>query len=124
VHEGGLCPRHQSQRQHDVDARRESSSARGYKWRWRNYRRAWLRAHPLCGDRVDGRSTEHSECAQAHRVSAATDVDHIAPHRGDEQLFWDARNHQSLCHACHSAKTAREDGGFGNRGRGRPISGD
>ena len=42
-------------------------------------------------------------------------VDHIAPHQGDDALFWDQTNWQPLCNGCHSAKTAREDGGFGNR---------
>lgn len=43
-----------------------------------------------------------------------TDVDHIVPHRGDPELLYDEANLQSLCHECHSKKTAREDGGFGN----------
>ena len=38
----------------------------------------------------------------------ATDVDHIIPHRGDMKLFTDPHNLQSLCHACHSRKTAAE----------------
>ena len=44
----------------------------------------------------------------------ATDVDHIIPHKGNEDLMWDEENLQALCHACHSRKTAAEDGGFGN----------
>ena len=28
--------------------------------------------------------------------------------------MWDEENLQALCHACHSRKTAAEDGGFGN----------
>jgi 5-methylcytosine-specific restriction protein A len=40
-------------------------------------------------------------------VKAATDVDHVIPHRGNERLFWDEGNWQALCHECHSAKTAR-----------------
>lgn len=47
-------------------------------------------------------------------IEQATDLDHIEPHRGDMTLFWDHDNWQSLCHSCHSAKTASEDGGFGN----------
>jgi 5-methylcytosine-specific restriction enzyme A len=35
-------------------------------------------------------------------------VDHITPHKGDRQMFWDRSNWQSLCHRCHSRKTARE----------------
>jgi 5-methylcytosine-specific restriction protein A len=38
----------------------------------------------------------------------ATDVDHVVPHRGDRQLFWDTSNHQALCHSCHSRKTGKE----------------
>lgn len=44
----------------------------------------------------------------------ATDVDHITPHRGDAGLMYANANMQSLCHECHSRKTATEDGGFGN----------
>lgn len=43
----------------------------------------------------------------------ATVVDHNIPHKGNKVLFWDVSNWQSLCKACHDAKTAREDGGFG-----------
>lgn len=38
----------------------------------------------------------------------ATDVDHIKPHGGDKELFWDTSNLQALCHRCHSSKTANE----------------
>lgn len=27
-------------------------------------------------------------------------------------MFWDQRNHQTLCEPCHNRKTALEDGGF------------
>jgi 5-methylcytosine-specific restriction protein A len=27
--------------------------------------------------------------------------DHIVPHRGDERLFWDEANLQTLCKRCH-----------------------
>jgi 5-methylcytosine-specific restriction protein A len=47
-------------------------------------------------------------------VKAATDLDHIVPHKGDMVLFWSPGNWQSLCHACHSRKTMMEDGGMGN----------
>lgn len=46
---------------------------------------------------------------------AASCTDHITPHHGDWKLFWERRNHQSLCDGCHSRKTATEDGGFGNQ---------
>ena len=43
-----------------------------------------------------------------HRTPA-TVVDHIVPHRGDPQLFWDESNWQPLCKACHDHKTGTED---------------
>lgn len=49
--------------------------------------------------------------------AAAECVDHIRPHKGDQELFWDPANLQSLCDSCHSRKTATEDGGFG-----RPVT--
>ncbi len=94
------------QRQREIDANRASSNERGYDSRWRKARAAYLRKHPLCKAHLD-----------RGEIAAATDVDHIKPHRGAKALFWDSSNWQSLCHACHSEKTAREDGGFGN-GRG------
>ena len=39
----------------------------------------------------------------------ATVVDHVVPHRGDEQLFWDRSNWRALCKRCHDQKTRRED---------------
>ncbi len=65
--------------------------------RWQRRSRGYLRDNPLCVD-----------CAELGVVEAATDVDHIVPHRGDPVLFWDRNNLQSLCHPCHSRKTARE----------------
>lgn len=41
-------------------------------------------------------------------------VDHIRPHKGDMELFWDGSNWQSMCDLCHRKKSASEDGGFGN----------
>ncbi|TPW30330.1 HNH endonuclease, partial [Martelella alba] len=36
-------------------------------------------------------------------------VDHIRPHRGNDDLFWDRANWQPLCRHCHnSAKQAEE----------------
>lgn len=48
------------------------------------------------------------ECAKFGLRIPATDVDHIVPHRGDWSLFVDSDNLQSLCHSCHSRKTALE----------------
>jgi 5-methylcytosine-specific restriction enzyme A len=70
--------------------------------RWLRLSRRFRRVNPLC-----------VECAAAGRTVAAQVVDHIRPHKGDETLFWDWKNLQSLCGSCHSAKTVAQDGGFG-----------
>lgn len=90
------------------EQQRGSAHARGYTRRWERYRKAWLAEHPICGDRASTRSTAHSRCWKERRVVAARHVDHITPHEGDQELFWDSANHQSLCASCHSRKTIAE----------------
>lgn len=46
-------------------------------------------------------------CAMCHREAAGV-LDHIKPHRGNQELYWDQRNWQALCTNCHGIKTARE----------------
>ncbi len=65
---------------------------------WRRIRAVVLAREPLCRC-----------CAGQGRVRAATEVDHID---GDDGNHADS-NLQPLCRPCHSAKTARENGGFG-----------
>lgn len=86
-----------------ADRKRETSTQRGYGYKWQKASKGFLTAHPLCA--------EHDRLGQ---VVAATEVDHIVPHKGDMALFWERANWQPLCRSCHSAKTAREDGGWGN----------
>lgn len=76
--------------------KRESSTKRGYNWRWRNYRVRFLKENPLC--------VEHLRLG---KVVAASVVDHKTPHRGDDQLFWDPNNHQALCDECHNRHKQR-----------------
>ena len=82
---------------------RQSSHSRGYDRRWQKIRTMHLSEYPLC-----------VECQKQGKLTAATVVDHITPHKGDWTLFNNPANHQSLCASCHSFKTAAEDGGFGN----------
>ena len=79
-----------------LDKRRGNAQSRGYNWRWQKARLAHLGKHPLC-----------IECSTLGRVTAASVVDHIVPHRGDQELFWDLSNWQSLCAPCHNRKTGR-----------------
>jgi 5-methylcytosine-specific restriction protein A len=56
--------------------------------------------------RPDGQVPIMSQCFDEGRVTAAYQVDHVVPHRGDPVKFWDERgNWQSLCAACGSRKT-------------------
>lgn len=72
-----------------------------YSHRWRVARARFLALHPLC-----------IFCKALGRVTPATVVDHITPHRGDEGLFWDQSNWQPLCKPCHDgAKQALEKSG-------------
>ena len=68
-----------------------------YRKDWKIIRKTQLMKEPFC-----------RECRRAGRIVPATDVDHIVPHRGDLKLFYSADNLQSLCHTCHSRKTAEE----------------
>jgi 5-methylcytosine-specific restriction protein A len=52
-------------------------------------------------------------CKKKGRIMPATVVDHIEPHHGGYDSFWDPGNHQAMCKRCHDIKTATEDGGFG-----------
>lgn len=95
-------------RERDDRCRRGSARERGYDSRWDRYRLGFLKRHPLC-----------AVCLAEGRTTAANVVDHVVPHRGDERLFWDQRNHQALCDHrspwnCHGVKTATQDGGFGS----------
>ena len=83
--------------------------------RWKRLRVRQLQAEPLC-----------RMCAQLKKLVEATVVDHVKAHRGDEELFFDESNLQSLCKPCHDAhKQAQEHSANGIlRGAGhdgRPL---
>lgn len=106
---GGYCDAHQSlvrQAQRQADKDRGNSTERGYNYRWQVESKLFLNEHPLC---------EICQKKTPPRVTAATLVDHIIPHKGDQGLFWDKSNWQGSCDKCHNIKTASEDGGFGNK---------
>lgn len=106
---GGYCSTHKHEdRVHTraLDQQRGSRHERGYDSKWVKARAGYLLHHPLC-----------AECERQGRITPATVVDHVVPHKGDVGLFWDVSNWQPLCAPCHNEKTAREDGGFGNATR-------
>lgn len=80
-------------------AGKSSAASRGYGHAWRKARDAFLYAHPLC---------RACETGMPARVTAATVVDHIVPHRGNQELFWHEANWQPLCARHHNAKTWAE----------------
>ena len=60
---------------------------------WKAYTRQFKFDNPIC-----------EQCKK--RPSYATD--HVRPHGGDLELFWNPLNHQALCKTCHRAKSQRE----------------
>lgn len=81
---GERCPCMRA-RKAEAEARRPTARERGYDTRWDDERTAFLKVHPTC-----------IRCQ-----SAATVVDHIVPHKGNQRLFWDRSNWQPLCRTCH-----------------------
>jgi 5-methylcytosine-specific restriction protein A len=84
---------------------RRSSYQRGYTKRWALVSRLFRSKYPLCGMRPDHERPVMSQCFDEHLVTAATLTDHVVPHRGDQILFWDEGNWQSMCGTCHKKKT-------------------
>lgn len=64
--------------------------------RWRKARQEFLNAFPFC-----------VVCGEPAKV-----VDHIRPHRGNIELFYNPDNWQPLCITHHNAKTLQENGYF------------
>jgi len=90
--DGNYCEEHAPLHQ------RTSAADRGYNTRWQKARARFIKAHPLC-----------VSCLKEYRMTKATVVDHIVPHRGDLVLFWDESNWQPLCKHCHDVKTMADD---------------
>ena len=66
---------------------------------WKVRRQAQLEAFPLC-----------HYCEQIGQVTEARVVDHVIPHRGDADFFFNGEV-QSLCKLCHDSVKAREENG-------------
>ena len=96
------CDKHL--KEHKVYKRTNRKKQTMYNRRWQIYRKTFLSDNPFC-----------VVCIAENRLTPATVVDHIVPHKDDYDLFWDVNNHQPMCKRCHDRKTATHDGGFGNR---------
>lgn len=81
---------------------KRKTSERGYGWKWQQARAAFLSRpeNVLC-----------RMCEAQGRVTEATVVDHIIPHKGDSKLFWDRKNWSPLCAHCHNSTKARIERG-------------
>lgn len=66
-----------------------------YGKRWQDARKVFLREHPFCA--ICGKPLAGADAI----------VDHIKPHKGDLDLFWDQSNWQALCKQCHDSKKQR-----------------
>jgi 5-methylcytosine-specific restriction protein A len=100
--EGNYCAEHQDEKEYKP--RRNPHKKLYSSTRWQELRRYRLNTQPLC-----------VECLKNNRYTPATVVDHIKPHRGNEKLFYDLKNLQSMCKPCHDRKTAKEDGRWKRR---------
>ena len=94
---GGYCDRHRP--------KERGRSEEAESWRWMYRTKTWtddLRPNQLLDEPFC------RECAKQGKRVYATDVDHVEDHKGDWEKFCDRANLQSLCHSCHSRKTAAE----------------
>lgn len=66
-------------------------------YRWRTLRASVIKAQPYC-----------AICGTMGDDDNPLTVDHIICPRGDEGLFYDKDNCQTLCRHCHAIKTAAE----------------
>ena len=95
-------------------AKGSSSTERGYGYAWQQARLRFLQAHPLCA---------MCQAMKPPRVTAANVVDHILPHKGDKELFWDESNWQALCAGHHNSdkqmleKSGKKRAAFDENGR-------
>jgi len=69
-----------------------------YNAKWNRMSAAFRVENPLC-----------VYCLQVGKTTPSQVTDHIIPHEGDVELFWDQSNWQALCKACHDSVKAKEE---------------
>ncbi|MGG7518829.1 HNH endonuclease [Allorhizobium undicola] len=79
-----------------ADRWRGSASERGYNHRWNKARSTFLASHPLC-----------IGCLAEGRTEAAAVVDHVDPHHGDPDKFWNTSMWQPCCRWHHDSVKQR-----------------
>jgi 5-methylcytosine-specific restriction enzyme A len=105
-----FCPKHTVTNNRLAESCRVRPYAYLYGRLWQVRSAIYKSQHPVC-----------EECMKRGIVTPAYAVDHKVPHKGDLDLFWDEDNWQSLCEHDHNVKTAKEEGGFGNRMMGAGV---
>lgn len=86
------------QRQYDKRRKAEKSWRKWYATaQWKNLRQITLIRFPAC-----------TRCLP-ERVTPSTVADHIEPHRGNPELFWNPDNLTGLCATCHNSAKSREE---------------
>jgi 5-methylcytosine-specific restriction protein A len=88
------CDTHKS----SSDNRRESSSKRGYDYRWQQFRESYLRKHPLCIDCLNLKEKKYTE---------ATEVHHKEKLKVNKEKKFEEENLMPLCEKHHKERTAR-----------------
>lgn len=66
--------------------------------RWKALRLYHMGTEPIC-----------RMCKQVDRITPVAVVDHVKPHKGDIELFFDDTNLQSLCVTHHNATKQRQE---------------
>lgn len=88
-------PSRQEQKR-EADRWRGNAADRGYNHRWAKARLTYLAQHPLC-----------IGCEAEGRVTPATVVDHVDPHHGDPDKFWNVSMWQACCKWHHDSVKQR-----------------
>ena len=103
------CGRHIQYEARRQKGFRQSARTKSKEWHslynsraWRSMSKNFLEEYPVC-----------ARCGRPAEIA-----DHIIPHRGDKELFYNELNLQPLCRSCHGAKTMRENNFFKDRKRG------
>lgn len=100
-------PAHQPTRQQQArqyDRQRGSARERGYNVRWEKARRTFLARAPLC-----------IGCEAIGTVEPAAIVDHVVPHGGDSERFWDTAMWQGCCKWHHDVVKQRLEDRYARR---------
>jgi 5-methylcytosine-specific restriction enzyme A len=96
---------------------KDSSTARGYGYKWQQERAAFLRQNPWCHRCLEEAGIDERDASKALACCLrqgitpppANLVDHRVPHHGDQQLFWDRKNWEPMCNRHHSSDKQREE---------------